>query len=82
MSPITFEKLSDSRISTFHWIKHLFNMEDNHKKILEEFESSYDLSDDIDLEAPPVNIICFDGGGLKGKYKKEKDSSILVLLLW
>ena len=66
----------DPRVSTFRWIKHLFNMEENHGEILHEFEASYDISHEIDLGASPVNVLCIYGGGLKGEercYVAEKN---------
>ena len=67
----SIKKICDPRISTFNWIKHLFNMETNHKEILTEFESTYDLTHDVNPDATPVNIVCCDGGGLKGEKKRK-----------
>ncbi len=55
------------RESSFRWA-HQFVL--NHKKhtdaLTEKFEISYPFLAMADADETPVNIICFDGGGMKG----------------
>lgn len=47
------------------------NFESRHQNIIEDFEDRYvdfrsDEKNKIDPSAEPINILCIDGGGLKG----------------
>lgn len=47
------------------------NCESRHQNIVENFEDRYndfrnDEENKIDPSAEPINILCIDGGGLKG----------------
>ena len=53
--------------STIPWMNQYNQRYNSHERILQRFERSYDQSSDIDPEAEPVNILCLDGGGMKGK---------------
>ena len=54
--------------STVGWIKQMFRQYDNHEAMVQIFEESFDQSDKVDPDLEPVCILCFDGGGLRGKY--------------
>ena len=58
-------------VSTQAWTKEMFNDTRNHERIVEQFEHdaaarSSEENDTTTLAADPVNIICMDGGGMKG----------------
>ena len=53
--------------STIPWMNQWKQRYNSHEHILQRFERFYDQSSDIDPEAEPVNILCLDGGGMKGK---------------
>jgi len=35
--------------------------------MIDQFEKCYNYGDEIDHNQKPVNILCFDGGGMKGE---------------
>eukprot|EP00551_Chaetoceros_affinis_P009768 CAMPEP_0203683582 /NCGR_PEP_ID=MMETSP0090-20130426/47594_1 /ASSEMBLY_ACC=CAM_ASM_001088 /TAXON_ID=426623 /ORGANISM="Chaetoceros affinis, Strain CCMP159" /LENGTH=506 /DNA_ID=CAMNT_0050552731 /DNA_START=105 /DNA_END=1625 /DNA_ORIENTATION=+ len=60
-------KLNGSRrASTFEWLSKGQESHINHEMMIETFEKCYNRqAADIDLTQKPVNVLCFDGGGLK-----------------
>ena len=71
----TFEAAKKRFASVKGWT-HIMNnkSKSNHANVLETFEESYmnlvladgDNIADIDPNAEPINILCLDGGGMKG----------------
>ena len=62
-------KLNNSwRASTFEWLSKGRESHINHEMMIKTFEKCYNhQAADIDQTQKPVNVLCFDGGGLKGK---------------
>ena len=58
---------SKRRVSTFNWISKGQERHRNHENIIDQFENCYNHGDEIDHNQKPVNILCFDGGGMKGE---------------
>lgn len=53
------------------WASNFINFESRHQNIMEDFEDRYvdfrsDEKNKIDPSAEPINILCIDGGGMKG----------------
>ena len=47
------------------WFNQCSKWQENHEMILNRLEESYPKHE-VDHEAEPVNILCFDAGGMKG----------------
>ena len=45
----------------------IFRYDENNEMLLERFEEIYQ-DYDVDPEAEPINILCFDGGAMRGNY--------------
>lgn len=54
------------RSSTPQWVTSMVENRINHQKILLKFEERGRLEKSIKREGEPVNILCFDGGGMRG----------------
>lgn len=58
------------RLSTAKWLSHYFLESDqgakNRDALLEKFEQAYP-NQNIDSNNDPINIMCLDGGGTRGK---------------
>ena len=69
------ESNASTRKSTIGWIRQATNRLDNHERMINIFEENYDQTELVDPNLEPVNILCMDGGGMKGKYICDKKPS-------
>ncbi len=67
ISSTTPKSNSSRRASTFEWLSKAQERHRNHEAMIEKFEEYYNQAHEVDPNQKPVNILCFDGGGLKGE---------------
>ena len=61
-------QISPHRFSTALWVEQFTRKSKSHKELLiKRFEESYP-SHSVDPGERPVNILCLDGGGMKGMF--------------
>ncbi len=59
--------MKDSRQESFHWAHQFIRKREQHKNMLtEKFQVSYPKLAVVDPKKTPVNILCLDGGGMRG----------------
>jgi hypothetical protein len=59
--------------STIGWFKQAFQRLDNHEQMINIFEENYGQTGElVDPNLEPVNILCLDGGGMRGKCVGDK----------